>query len=78
VWKFQHRRRLTLEVLNLLNSVGDDVEYYYGSWLPEDAKNAGYANNPGINPLLGGTGVNDYHFHPMESRVARLIYSVPM
>jgi hypothetical protein len=77
-WKFQHQRRLTLELLNLLNSAGDDVEYYYGSWLPEDAKNPAYASNPAINPLLGGTGVNDYHFHPTESRIARLIYSAPM
>jgi hypothetical protein len=27
---------------------------------------------------LGGGGVNDYHFHPTEARIARLIYSVPM
>jgi outer membrane receptor for Fe3+-dicitrate len=77
-WKLRNRRRVTLELLNLLNSAGDDVEYYYGSWLPEDAKNPAYTGNPTINPLLGGTGVNDYHFHPMESRIARLVYSVPI
>jgi hypothetical protein len=31
-----------------------------------------------VNPLLGGTGVNDYHFHPSESRIVRLTYTVPI
>jgi hypothetical protein len=76
--KGQKGTRLTLDVFNLLNSVGDDVEYYYGSWLPEDARNPVYAANPAVNPLLGGTGVNDYHFHPTEARIVRLTYALPM
>ena len=68
--------RLTLDLFNLLNAVGDDVEYYYGSWLPEDARNAAYVSNPNVNPLLGGSGVNDYHFHPTQSRIVRLTYAV--
>jgi hypothetical protein len=70
--------RLSLDIFNVLNSVGDDVEYYYGSWLPQDAKNPVYATDPAVNPLLGGSGVNDYHFHPTESRVARLTYAFPI
>lgn len=67
--------RLNLDVFNLLNAQADDVEYYYGSWVPQDAKNPAYASNPTINPLLGGGGVNDYHFHPSQGRVVRLTYS---
>ena len=69
--------RLTLDIFNLLNSVGDDVEYYYGSWLPEDARNAAYTTNPNVSPLLGGGGVNDDHFHPTQSRIVRLTYVLP-
>jgi hypothetical protein len=67
--------RLNLDVFNLLNAQADDVEYYYGSWVPQDAKNPAYASNPTINPLLGGGGLNDYHFHPSQGRVVRLTYS---
>lgn len=67
-----------LDVLNLFNAHGDDVEYYYGSWVPQDAKNPAYANNPTINPLLGGTGVQDYTFHPSEGRIVRLTYVFPI
>ena len=69
--------RINIDVFNLLNAAGDDVEYYYGSWLPQDARNPALASNPAINPALGGGGVNDYHFHPTESRVFRLTYAVP-
>ena len=70
--------RINVDVFNLLNASGDDVEYYYGSWLPQDAKNPALANNPAINPALGGSGVNDFHLHPTESRVFRLTYSLPL
>lgn len=60
------------DVFNIFNAQTDDVEYYYGSWLPQDAKNPAYARNAAINPLLGGAGVNDYVFHPSEKRTVRL------
>jgi hypothetical protein len=31
-----------------------------------------------LNPLLGGSGLNDYHFHPTQSRIVRLTLSLPM
>jgi len=68
--------RLTLDVFNLLNARTNDVEYFYGSWLPQDAKNPAYARDSGIDPLLGGGGVNDYHLHPAEARIVRLTYSL--
>lgn len=77
-FKLRRGSRVNLDVFNLLNATGDDVEYYYGSWLPQDGKNPALANDPAINPALGGGGVNDYHLHPTESRVFRLTYSVPL
>jgi outer membrane receptor protein involved in Fe transport len=76
--KGRHRSRLNLDIFNLFNARADDVEYSYGSWLPQDAKNPAYTSHPTINPLLGGTGVNDYHFHPAQGRVIRLTYSLPI
>jgi hypothetical protein len=70
--------RLNLDLLNVLNSQGDDVEYYYGSWVAQDAKNPAYANNPTINPLLGGSGVQDYTFHPSQGRIVRLTLVLPI
>ena len=35
------------------------------------------ANDPAVNPTLGGGGVNDYHFHSTLSRIFRLTYAVP-
>lgn len=46
--------RVTFDIFNLLNSDADDVEYYYGSWLPHDAANAALASDPAVNPALGG------------------------
>lgn len=73
--KLARGARLTLEALNILNAQVDDVEYYYGSWLPQDAANPLYASNPAVNPVLGGGGVNDYHLHPAEKRIFRLVFS---
>ena len=75
--KRPNARRLNLDILNLLNAKSDDVEYYYGSWVQQDARNPAYANNPTINPLLGGSGVQDYTFHPTEGRIVRLTYVLP-
>jgi hypothetical protein len=61
-----------VEALNVTNAQVDDVEYYYASWLPQDAGNRSYAGNPQVNPLLGGHGVNDYVFHPAELRTIRV------
>jgi hypothetical protein len=77
-WPKGHLQRLNLDVLNVLNAQADDVEYYYGSWVAQDAKNPAYATNPAINPLLGGSGVQDYTFHPSEGRVVRLTLSLPI
>ena len=47
---------LALEAFNLLDREDDDIAYYYASRLPGE-------------PL---EGVEDVHFHPMESRTFRL------
>ncbi len=52
-----HGLHLGLEIFNLLNAKASDVDYYYASRLPGEP--AG--------------GVEDVHFHPMESREARLV-----
>lgn len=67
--------RLTLEGLNLLNAQTDDIEYYYATWLKQDAANPAFANNPTVNPALGGSGINDYVFHPAEAQTFRLTLS---
>jgi hypothetical protein len=77
-WPKGVAKRLNLDVLNLLNAQGDDVEYSYGSWVAQDAKNPAYAGNPAINPLLGGSGVQDYTFHPSEGRIVRLTLVFPI
>ena len=51
------RTRLQVSVLNLLNEVGDDIEYYYGSRLAGEAP----------------AGVVDIHFHPVEPRQIRIM-----
>jgi hypothetical protein len=71
-WKTHRGYDLQADVFNIFNAQTDDVEYYYQSWLPQDAHNLAYARNPLINPTLGGTGVNDYYFHPGERRTVRL------
>ena len=81
VWKLRHGAQFKLDVFNVLNSESDDVEYSYQSWLPSDAQNPATAP---LNPAYpnacqtngSGCGVNDYHFHPTDSRQLRLTYSV--
>jgi hypothetical protein len=64
--------RVRLDALNLLNAQANDVEYFYGSWLPQDAARPAIASDPSVNPALGGSGVSDYHLHPSEKRTFRL------
>jgi hypothetical protein len=73
--KLKRRSAISLDVFNILNSPAADVTYYYASWLKSDAANPAYANNPAINPALGGSGINDYHFHSSQARTVRLTYS---
>jgi hypothetical protein len=86
VAKFKNHDHLTFGIFNLFNANVPDVTYYYNSWLPSDAKNPAYANNPAVNPALGANidgspgfpgsaGVADYHFHPATRRVVRLTYA---
>ena len=70
--KLKQRTAITLDVFNLLDARVADVTYYYGSWLKSDAANPAYAKDPGVNPTLGGTGVNDFYFHPSQARTVRL------
>ena len=71
-WKTHRGYDLVADIFNIFNAQTDDVEYYYQSWLPQDAANLSFARNPAINPVLGGAGVNDYVFHPGEKRTLRL------
>ena len=48
--------RLRLDVFNLFDADADDITYYYTSRLPGEP----------------AAGVNDIHFHPVESRTLRL------
>ncbi len=73
--KLKRRSSISLDVFNILDSPAADVTYYYASWLKSDAANPALANNPSINPALGGSGFNDYHFHPSQARTVRLTYS---
>jgi outer membrane receptor protein involved in Fe transport len=51
--------RLSLDVFNLFNRQASDIDYFYASRLPGEP--------------LGG--VDDRHFHPVESRTVRLTLS---
>src|SRR5262249_51996088 len=46
------RTRVRLDIFNLFDAKDNDITYYYASRLPGDP----------------AAGVNDFHFHPMESR----------
>jgi hypothetical protein len=71
-WKSHRGYDLVGDVFNIFNAQTDDVEYYYQSWLPQDAAKPALQRNPAINPELGGAGVSDYYFHPGEKRTLRL------
>lgn len=73
--KLKKRSSISLDVFNILNAPAADVTYYYASWLKSDAASPAFANNPSINPALGGSGIDDYHFHPSQARTVRLRYS---
>ncbi len=73
--KLNHNRSIACDVFNILGAPAADVTYYYASWLPSDAANPALARDPAINPALGGSGVNDFHFHPSQARTVRLTYS---
>ncbi|MBV8149440.1 MAG: TonB-dependent receptor, partial [Candidatus Eremiobacteraeota bacterium] len=75
-WKTHRGFDLVGDLFNIFNAQSDDVEYYYNSWLPQDANNPAFARNVAINPALGGAGIADYHFHPSQKRSFRLTYVV--
>jgi hypothetical protein len=52
--------RAYVDVFNIFNSRAHDIDYYYVSRLPGEA----------------AEGVADYHFHPVESRAARVTLAV--
>jgi outer membrane receptor protein involved in Fe transport len=54
-WQAAPWARLTLDVYNLFNTQASDIDYYYTSRLPGE-------------PLAG---VDDVHFHPVDSRTIR-------
>jgi hypothetical protein len=49
------RLRAYVDVFNLFNNKSNDIEYFYESRLPGEPVN----------------GVDDVHFHPVESRAVR-------
>ena len=71
-WKTHRGYDIVADCFNIFNAQTYDVEYYYQSWLPQDAAKPALERNPLINPALGGAGVNDYYFHPGETRSLRL------
>ncbi|MBV8198645.1 MAG: TonB-dependent receptor [Candidatus Eremiobacteraeota bacterium] len=73
-WKTHRGYDLVFDVFNIFNAQTNDIEYYYASWLPADARNPRYANNPKLNPALGGAGISDYEVHPGEKRTLRLTF----
>ncbi len=54
--------KMKVEVLNLLDSHDDEIQYYYTSRLQGEPTD----------------GVNDYHFHQFEPRTVRVIVQVPL
>ena len=55
-YQFNPRTSIRFDVFNIFNSTTNDITYYYTSRLPGEPPE----------------GVKDLHFHPMESRTARL------
>ncbi len=54
-WQATTWARLTLDVYNLFNTQASDIDYYYTSRLPGE----------------GAKGIDDVHFHPVDSRTIR-------
>ena len=55
-YKIDKNLKLSLDVFNLFDSKGSDIDYYYASRLKGEP----------------AEGVNDTHFHPVEPRSLRL------
>lgn len=55
------RLTLSLDVFNLSNENGNDIEYFYASCTARE-----------VSAGTCGSGINDRHIHPMEPRSARL------
>ena len=53
---------MKLELLNVFDSHGDDIRYFYTSRLQGEP----------------AEGVDDYHFHPVEPRAVRVSLRVPL
>ncbi|QBE64415.1 TonB-dependent receptor [Pseudoduganella lutea] len=58
-YRFGGGAQLTLDVFNLFDRRASDIEYYYASRLPEEAR-------------AGSEAQDDVHFHPVEPRTVRL------
>jgi outer membrane receptor protein involved in Fe transport len=67
VWNLSARRTvgrdwvLGLEVFNLTNQSGNDIEYFYASCTARE-----------VSGGVCGSGIDDRHVHPMESRTLRV------
>jgi hypothetical protein len=61
---FRNGLRLIVEGFNLLDREDPDIQYYYASRLPAETSPTGQ-----IEPV---EGLEDVHFHPMESRSLRI------
>ena len=55
--------RIVLDGFNLLDREDADIQYFYASRLPASLSPSGVTEPEG--------GVEDVHFHPMESRTFR-------
>ena len=55
-YAFDKRVRLQLDAFNIFNRKDHDIDYYYTSRLPGEP----------------AAGINDVHFHPVETRSLRL------
>jgi outer membrane receptor protein involved in Fe transport len=55
-WQIDKQTRLRFDVFNLFDRRDNDITYFYTSRLPGEP----------------AAGINDYHFHPVESRSFRI------
>jgi hypothetical protein len=60
-YRITQRAQLSVQVFNLLGREDDDITYFYPSRLPGEA----------AGPSDGG--FDDFHFHPVEPRAARVV-----